>query len=110
MPHTITDVPGYEGTVGPFRSQYGQPHVYARDVHSGSGNCVCGNVLEDRLHVQIVPGVDSVPKAIATYLREQAARFRRLADDRTPAWKDWALAAEVLEALAKDTEPQETDR
>lgn len=28
-------VPGQDGTVGPFPSQYGRLHVYARDVHSG---------------------------------------------------------------------------
>lgn len=51
------DVPGWEGSTGPFRSQYGQPHVYARDVHSGAGNCVCGGALGDRRHVQAAPGV-----------------------------------------------------
>lgn len=51
-------VPGWEGTVGPFKGQYGKPHIYARDVHSGAGNCVCGGAPGDRLHVQIAPGVD----------------------------------------------------
>ena len=51
-------VPGWEGSVGPFRSQYGMPHVYAREVHSGAGNCVCGRDLGDDLHVQAAPGVD----------------------------------------------------
>lgn len=50
-------VPGWEGTVGPFKSQYGQPHVYARDVQSGAGNCVCGAALGHRRHVQAAPGV-----------------------------------------------------
>lgn len=44
-------ISGYEGSVGPFPNQYGQPHVYARDVHSGSGNCVCGHEPAYRLHV-----------------------------------------------------------
>lgn len=39
-------VPGWEGTVGPFKGQYGKPHIYARDVHSGAGNCVCGGAPE----------------------------------------------------------------
>jgi hypothetical protein len=52
------DIPGLEGTVGPFPGQYGRPHVYARDVQSGSGNCVCGRQPGHRLHVQLAPGVD----------------------------------------------------
>jgi hypothetical protein len=51
------DVPGFEGTVGPFKGQYGRPHVYARDVHSGAGNCVCGHDLGHRLHTEAAPGV-----------------------------------------------------
>lgn len=49
-------VPGWEGTIGPFPGQYGKPHVYARDVQSGAGNCVCGRDPGHRLHVQIAPG------------------------------------------------------
>jgi len=52
------DIPGWEGTIGPFKSQYGKPHVYARDIHSSAGNCVCGNTLGNTLHVQAAPGVD----------------------------------------------------
>jgi hypothetical protein len=37
-------------------SEYGLAHVYARDVHSGSGNCVCGRHLGTK-HVQAAPGV-----------------------------------------------------
>lgn len=51
-------IPGWEGTVGPFPRQYNQPHVYARDIHSGAGNCVCGSALSDHLHVQAAPGID----------------------------------------------------
>ncbi|MFD2421666.1 hypothetical protein [Amycolatopsis pigmentata] len=54
---TYVTVPGWEGSVGPFKAQYGKPHVYARDVHSGAGNCVCGRGLGERLHVQAAPGV-----------------------------------------------------
>lgn len=50
-------MPGWEGSVGPFPSQYGKPHVYARDVHSGAGNCVCGRDPRHRLHPQLAPGV-----------------------------------------------------
>jgi hypothetical protein len=50
-------IPGWEGSIGPFPAQYGQPHVYARDVHSGAGNCVCGYHLGCALHVQAAPGV-----------------------------------------------------
>ena len=52
-----TSIPGWEGTTGPFPGQYKEPHVYARDVHSGAGNCVCGATLGDSLHVQAAPGV-----------------------------------------------------
>jgi hypothetical protein len=50
-------VPGYEGSVGPFPGQYGQPHVYARSVHSGAGNCVCGQDLGAAIHTEAAPGV-----------------------------------------------------
>lgn len=50
-------IPGWEGSVGPFPSQYNHPHVYARDIHSGAGNCVCGSALPSRLHVQAAPGI-----------------------------------------------------
>lgn len=53
----VKPVPGYEGSVGPFPGEYAEPHVYARDVHSGAGNCVCGTDPGDDLHVQIAPGV-----------------------------------------------------
>jgi len=33
------------------------PHVYARDIHSGAGNCVCGRALGDTKHVQAAPGI-----------------------------------------------------
>jgi len=51
-------VAGWEGSVGPLtEGGYVEPHVYARDVHSGAGNCVCGSALGDQLHVQAAPGV-----------------------------------------------------
>ena len=54
---TQKGVPGYEGSVGPGPGAYGKPHVYARDVHSGAGNCVCGAALGDRRHTEAAPGV-----------------------------------------------------
>ncbi len=51
-------IPGWEGSIGPFPAQYNDLHVYARDVHSGAGNCVCGRGLGDVRHVQAAPGVD----------------------------------------------------
>jgi hypothetical protein len=50
-------IPGWEGSIGPFPGQYGKPHVYARSIHSGAGNCVCGGGLGDARHVQAAPGV-----------------------------------------------------
>ncbi|WP_431728603.1 hypothetical protein [Verrucosispora sp. TAA-831] len=56
-------IPGAEGSVDPFPGQYGGWHVYARDVHSGAGNCVCGQPVGDRRHVEAAPGVP-VPAAL----------------------------------------------
>lgn len=49
--------PGYEGSVGPFSEDYGNPHVYARDVMSGAGNCMCGSGPDDPIHPELAPGV-----------------------------------------------------
>lgn len=48
-----SSIPGWEGQVGPFPSEYGKPHVYARDVHSGAGNCVCGRWPDADIHVPV---------------------------------------------------------
>jgi len=45
------------GVHGPLPSSYHKPHIYARDVHSGAGNCVCGRSLGHSRHVQAAPGV-----------------------------------------------------
>lgn len=58
-----TRVPGWEGSIGPFPGQYTHPHVYARDIYSGAGNCVCHAALGDEIHVQAAPGVD-VPESM----------------------------------------------
>jgi Putative phage serine protease XkdF len=50
-------VPGCEGLIGPFPPDYSQPHVYARDIHSGAGNCVCGAALGEESHTEAAPGV-----------------------------------------------------
>jgi hypothetical protein len=52
------NVPGYEGSAGPFSDEeYRRPHVYARDVMSGAGNCVCGADPRDEVHTEVAPGV-----------------------------------------------------
>jgi HK97 family phage portal protein len=59
--------PGYEGSIGPGKGQYSEPHVYARDVCSGAGNCVCGASSRDPIHPELVPGVpnpDAAPKEL----------------------------------------------
>lgn len=53
----LTNIPGYEGSIGPFPGEYNDPHVYARDIHSGAGNCVCGRGLRDTKHVAPAPGI-----------------------------------------------------
>jgi hypothetical protein len=49
--------PGHEGSIGPFEDDYARPHVYARDVMSGAGNCMCGADPDNALHVEYAPGV-----------------------------------------------------
>ena len=58
MAELRNEIPGWEGSQGPSPAQYGKPHVYARSIHSGAGNCVCGRDLGASLHVQAAPGVD----------------------------------------------------
>lgn len=53
----IERVPGRGGSQGPFPDEYNVPHVYARDIHSGSGNCVCGTHMTYDIHTEIAPGV-----------------------------------------------------
>jgi len=57
MTYDRSTVPGWEGSIGPGPGQYHLPHVYARDICSGAGNCVCGAALPDERHVQAAPGV-----------------------------------------------------
>jgi hypothetical protein len=66
---TTPDVPGYCGSAGPIGSaEYRTPHVYARDVQSGAGNCVCGGALGDELHTEAAPGVP-VPDSARVVLK-----------------------------------------
>lgn len=60
---------GAGGPLGPTVGRFGDPHVYARDVRSGAGNCVCGSALGELVHTQAAPGVP-IPRAI----REPFAR------------------------------------
>lgn len=64
----MTGYPGYEGSVGPFPNEYGREHVYARDVHSGAGNCVCGRELPHPLHPEAAPGIPIPPIMRIKYL------------------------------------------
>lgn len=50
-------IPGQHGSVGPFPAEYRGPHAYARDVHSGAGNCVCGRHLSHYRHTEAAPGI-----------------------------------------------------
>lgn len=63
--------PGWEGSQGPFPSQYNEPHSYARDVHSGAGNCVCGRDEMNDMHVKDIYGSASphaVTRGVGTVL------------------------------------------
>jgi hypothetical protein len=51
------DHPGSEGSIGPFPQDYSQPHVYARDITSGAGNCVCAKALGEGVHTEAAPGI-----------------------------------------------------
>jgi 8-oxo-dGTP pyrophosphatase MutT (NUDIX family) len=88
--------PGYEGAQGPFEDEYSEPHVYARDIHSGAGNCVCGGGLGDSIHLQAAPGVD-VPEHQRTASSDLDYRPHRTQDARSDApifgkgVDDWGL-------------------
>lgn len=62
------DVPGANGSIGPGPADYCQPHVYARDITSGAGNCVCRAALGDELHTEAAPGIP-VPDSARTVLK-----------------------------------------
>ncbi|MFI7532593.1 hypothetical protein [Streptosporangium sp. NPDC049376] len=101
--------PGWEGTRGPFPSEYGQPHVYARDVHSGAGNCVCGRALVDHRHVQTAPGVpipgepaelaDLPPEVRALVHAVDQMRDRWAEADDTVQYELWRTVHEANDAV-----------
>jgi len=37
---------------------YSFPHVHARDIRSGAGNCVCGSGLPDAVHLKAASGIE----------------------------------------------------
>jgi hypothetical protein len=54
----VDGVPGFEGSLGPLTdAERCAPHVYARDITSGAGNCVCGGSLGQDVHTEAAPGV-----------------------------------------------------
>lgn len=70
-------VPGEYGSLGPSGLvEYCSPHVYARDVQSGAGNCVCGAGLGDDLHTEAAPGVP-VPVSARRIAKAQAEQEQR---------------------------------
>jgi hypothetical protein len=67
----LRDIPGWEGSVGPFPGQYSLIHRYARDVHSGAGNCVCGRHEDSSIHVRMkdvysASGMGTLARGIGT--------------------------------------------
>lgn len=81
------DYPGYGGSQGPFEDDYSEPHVYARDIHSGAGNCVCGGGLGDPVHVEAAPGVEVPEHQRTTAYLDQKHRPHRTEDARKNAPK-----------------------
>lgn len=85
--------PGYEGSVGPFESEYADPHVYARDVASGAGNCVCGAGPDDPLHPELAPGV---PNPNAGPVEDAAEEEGDLYADDCAEWPELAALRQAL--------------
>jgi hypothetical protein len=71
--------PGWEGSQGPFRGDYGKPHAYARDIHSGAGNCVCGSGPTDKVHTQLAPGVPNPGRPVENASRRHAVELNVVA-------------------------------
>lgn len=67
------DIPGWEGSTGPFEGEYTKPHVYARSIHSGAGNCVCGRDPRDRPHVPS-PLAPPITDRALQWLREKTGK------------------------------------
>ena len=98
----VEQVPGWEGTVGPFPPDYASPHGYARDVHSGAGNCVCGASPGDSVHVPLNPRA-APPLPGGAYFQE----FRPSLWQRICMWRGWPWAIRVIphEARSYGTQP-----
>jgi hypothetical protein len=101
-------IPGCEGSIGPFPNEYAEPHVYARSVQSGTGNCVCGCALGEDIHTEAAPGVpvpDSArmvckaaePQRYVLGIAYQAGRDARIAKGQDGA-RDFFTAAELEKA------------
>lgn len=90
--------PGHEGSVGPFSEDYGNPHVYARDVTSGAGNCMCGSGPDDPIHPELAPGVPNPKGAPA----EGDGGFKAAAE----AWMQ-ASMSEIMRLTGYDPDQQQ---
>lgn len=66
----MEQIPGWQGSRGPFPDEYGQPHVYARDVSSRAGHCVCGEELSKSVHVLAAPGIKIPGRAVVVVPHE----------------------------------------
>lgn len=101
-------VPGDEGSIGPSPAQYGKPHVYARDVQSGAGNCVCGRHLGSSVHTQAAPGLDvpdqeRLAKAARSAAHELESLARHLRKGRAiTTWEARHIPAAILAGISED--------
>lgn len=73
-------IAGFEGSIGPLKFQYLDPHVYARDIHSGAGNCVCGGSPSYKLHVQspLAPDAPMSVKEAMDYFADREIEISKL--------------------------------
>lgn len=85
-------VPGFEGSLGPLTdAECCAPHVYARDITSGAGNCVCGWWLGADLHTEAAPGVP-IPDTMRQVLKEAAEPQRYVLGIAYQAGRDPRIA------------------
>lgn len=69
-------VPGFEGSLGPLTdAKRCAPHVYARDITSGAGNCVCKAALGEDVHTAAAPGVPVPESARAIAKSAEPQRY-----------------------------------
>ena len=62
-------IPGVDGAPGPFVHQYALPHVYAREIASTVGKCVCNAPADDPVHVR------SQPRELPPSMRDEPLRM-----------------------------------